>query len=166
MKKSIFLIAFLINAFLCSGQITYPRIETDSLGQKVVIMTIEQAQKLDNSSDLLVLFEKLDEELGNYDKACIEVINKQGQVITSQEIEIGKLKELVQVKDKQIDILQRDIAAYIAKEKLFEQELVNLQKISNEYKVELGKQKLRSVIGGSASGLAIIGLIVTLILVK
>lgn len=158
--------AFIVTTLLCNGQITYPRIETDSLGQKIVIMTIEQAQKLDNTSDLLVLFEKLDEELGNYDKTCIEVINKQGQVITSQEIEISKLKELVQVKDKQIDILQRDIAAYIAKEKLFEQELVNLQKISDEYRVELGKQKLRSVIGGSASGLAIIGLIVTLILVK
>jgi RNA polymerase sigma factor (sigma-70 family) len=56
----------------------------------------------------------------SFNNIIVVYTNKQGQVITSQEIEISKLKELVQVKDKQIDILQRDIAAYIAKEKLFE----------------------------------------------
>ena len=58
MKKLLTTILLALS-FAASGQIDYPKVETDSLGQKIVIMTIEQAQKLDNSSDLLVLFGKL-----------------------------------------------------------------------------------------------------------
>ena len=40
-------------------EIKYPKFEVDSLGQKVIVMTIPQAMKLNNNSDLLEKFSSL-----------------------------------------------------------------------------------------------------------
>ena len=74
-------------------KIDYPKFETDSNGQQVLVMTIEQAQSLDNSTDLLALLEKQSTQIGQYDSVCVRVINDKEQVIASQKMEIVKLKE-------------------------------------------------------------------------
>ena len=49
------LVGLFISINVFSQEIEYPRYQVDSLGQSVVVMTIEQAQTLDNNSDLLEL---------------------------------------------------------------------------------------------------------------
>lgn len=163
MKLLATILLFLL-PLIASAQSGYPRIEKDSAGQVIVIMTLEQAQKLDNDSDLLTLFEKMDADIADYDYACIKVINEQGQVITSMNREIINLKEQCRVKDAKVDTLQANVNTYIAKELIWKKEVENNQKIAEEYKKELRISKWRNIIGGSSSGLIIIGLITALIL--
>jgi len=59
MKKFILTLMISLSSLLSFSQtIDYPRIETDSLGNKVVVMTIEQAQKIDNNFEILNLLTK------------------------------------------------------------------------------------------------------------
>ena len=55
MKNLLFILTLLLSLTSFS-QKSYPRIEKDSLGNKIVIMTYEQAQKVDNSFELLKYF--------------------------------------------------------------------------------------------------------------
>jgi hypothetical protein len=71
----------MILSFHTYGQIKYPRYEKDSTGKEVVVLTIEQAQQLDNNTDLLVLFEKVNQQIGSYDSMCIKVINQKDEVV-------------------------------------------------------------------------------------
>ena len=57
MKTIIITTLFMFFSFLTFSQ-KYPRIEKDSLGNKFVIMTYEQAQKIDNTFELVNLLEK------------------------------------------------------------------------------------------------------------
>lgn len=164
-KLSLLLISILFSLTLMS-QIDYPRYEVDSLGQTVVVMTIEQAQKLDNNSELLSLFEKLNAQMLDYDSVCIRVINDKEYVISTQKLEISKLKESIDLKDEKIITLQKEIEEHNKKVNLLEQQLLNRNDLIKVKDEEIGRLKMKMVIGGSASGLAIIGLIIGLILIK
>jgi uncharacterized protein (DUF3084 family) len=164
-KLSLLLISILFSLTLMS-QIDYPRYEVDSLGQTVVVMTIEQAQKLDNNSELLSLFEKLNAQMLDYDSVCIRVINDKEYVISTQKLEISKLKESIDLKDEKIITLQKEIEEYNKKVNLLEQQLLNRNDLIKVKDEEIGRLKMKMIIGGSASGLAIIGLIIGLILIK
>ena len=100
MKKFLLAIALIFSMTLEGhSQIDYPCYQKDSLGQSVVLLTIEQAQALDNSTDLLVLFEKLNTQLTSYDSVCIKVVADKDRVIAEQTFQIKALKDLVGVKD-------------------------------------------------------------------
>ena len=58
MKKILITMMLVLSSVLAFSQTDYTRIETDSLGKKVVVMTIEQAQKIDNNLEILQLMEK------------------------------------------------------------------------------------------------------------
>jgi uncharacterized protein (DUF3084 family) len=148
------------------SQIDYPRYEVDSLGQTVVVMTIEQAQKLDNNSELLSLFEKLNAQMLDYDSVCIRVINDKEYVISTQKLEISKLKESIDLKDEKIITLQKEIEEHNKKVNLLEQQLLNRNDLIKVKDEEIRRLKIKMAVGGSASGLAIIGLIIGLILIK
>jgi uncharacterized protein (DUF3084 family) len=164
-KLSLLLISILFSLTLMS-QIDYPRYEVDSLGQTVVVMTIEQAQKLDNNSELLSLFEKLNAQMLDYDSVCIRVINDKEYVISTQKLEISKLKESINVKDEKIITLQKEIEEHNKKVNLLEQQLLNRNDLIKVKDEEIRRLKIKMAVGGSASGLAIIGLIIGLILIK
>ena len=93
MKSILLIFALIISLFSYSQKIDYPKFDIDSLGQQVVVMTIEQAQALDNNSDLLLLFEKLNSQMADYDSVCVKVINDKDNVIVSQKMEISNLKK-------------------------------------------------------------------------
>ena len=163
-KYLLALVVIVIAQLHTFAQSSYPRIETDSLGQSVVVMTVAQAQKLDNAVDLLAMFESMNADIDQYNDACIKVVNDQGKLIESLGQDIASLKELYAVKSTQVDTLQASINLYISKDLLWQGETDNLRKISEEYKDEVRRGKMRSLIGGSASGIIIIGLITALIL--
>lgn len=171
MKKFLSLIVGLVLSLSAYSQysqpkIEYPRYEIDSLGQQVLVMTIEQAQNLDNGTDLLVLLQKLNTQMGDYDSVCVKVINDKEQVIASQKLEIAKLKESLNNKDEQIKSLQGEVAAYLKKILILESEVANRQKVIDEKNLQLRKMKTKMVVGGISGGVAIIGLILGLIVLN
>ena len=140
-------------------KIDYPRFEIDSLGQQVLVMTIEQAQNLDNCTDLFVLLQKQNTQMGQYDSVCVKVINDKEKVIASQKMEIAKLKESINNKDLQIKALQGEVASYLKKILILEDEVTNRQQVIDEKNLQLKKMKTKMIFGGIGGGVAIIGLI-------
>lgn len=169
MKKFLSLMVGLILSLSSFAQyskpIEYPRFETDSNGQQVILMTIEQAQALDNSTDLLALMERANSQIGQYDSVCVKVINDKEQVIASQKLEIAKLKESLNNKDEQIKSLQGEVAAYLKKILILESEVANRQQVIDEKNLQIRKMKTKMIFGGIGGGVAIIGLVLGLLLV-
>lgn len=157
MKRIFALIIFLMSFSFAYSQ-GYPKIETDSLGNKVVVMTIEQAQKLDNNTDLLVLFQKLDADLGSYDSMCVKVINEKDVVIASQTVQIENLKNSVKIKDDKVIELQKEVAQHLLKIGSLQSEIDNKNTEINLHKGQITKAKWNFAIGGGVGGL-LIGLV-------
>lgn len=169
MKNFLSLIVGFICSFSLFAQVSkpieYPRFETDSNGQQIVLMTIQQAQALDNGTDLLALLEKLNTQMGDYDSVCVKVINDKEAVIASQKIEISKLKESLNNKDQQIKSLQGEVASYLKKILILEDQLTNRQQVIDEKDSQIRKMKTKMIFGGIGGGVTIIGLVLGLILV-
>lgn len=163
MKKFILaLIVLLIVQVEAFSQTGYPRFETDSLGQKVVLLTIEQAQALDNKTDLLVLLEKLNGQIGEYDSACIKVVNEKEAVIASQTIQINNLKESIVNRDNQLTVQQKNIDGLLVKIASYEKELSNNKTEIDLHIKQIRKSKWRYGIGGGIGGI-IVGLVVSIL---
>lgn len=158
-KLYIFTILIFILNIALAQKIEYPRYDVDSLGNKVVILTEAQAQKLDNSIELLTLLEKLNSQSQDYDIICIKTINDLNNVISIQKIEISKLKEYSKNKDEQILTLLTETLAYEKKVGILEKEVSNRQVVINEKDKQISKLKTKMVIVGVGGGAAITGLI-------
>jgi ABC-type antimicrobial peptide transport system permease subunit len=128
-------------------------------------MTIEQAQKLDNGADLLILFEQLDANIDDYDSLCIKVISEKDIVIAQQTVQINQLSDLNKNKDAQISNLQSQIQDYKNKEAGYVKEISNKNEEIEIHKGTIRKQRTRMIIGGIGGGVAIIGLIIGIITV-
>lgn len=166
MKSLLVLLVGLFISLTSFSQIDYPRYEVDSLGQKVVVMTIEQAQKLDNNSDLLLLFEELNAQISSYDSICIKAINEKNIVISEQKVLIEQLNNSLDTKDETIHNLQKQIAEYQLREVMLNQQITNLnEQIDIKDKI-IRKQKTKMIVGGTLGGAAIVGLIIGILLVK
>ena len=165
MKK---LIAIILLFFAASAyaQIDYPRYEKDSLGQNVVVMTIAQAQALDNATDLILLFEKLNSQIAGYDSVCVKVVSEKDRIIAEQTIQINKLKEACDGKDQQIVELKKIIDKRDETILVLDQQVKKSEEIELVYKKEVRRLKTKMIVGGSFGGLTIIGLIIGIIAIK
>lgn len=163
MKYIITIIAILISNFAI-GQIEYPRFEIDSLGKTVVVMTIEQAQKLDNSTDLVILFENASSKVGSYDSICIKVINNQEQIIATQNIKISELNGKLKIKDDEIKVLKSLVDNYEKDILAANSQLENSSKIIDEQKKTIKKQRFKMIFGGGIGAVAIGVLLLIVIL--
>jgi peptidoglycan hydrolase CwlO-like protein len=161
--KKLIIILFCLLSFASFGQISYPRFETDSSGKKLVVLTLEQAQALDNSTDLLILFEKLDSQIGNYDSICIKVIEEKDHVIAVQTVQISKLKEALQGKDDQIANLQKTLQKKEEKITSLEKENKNKDTEIALHKKQIGKLKFKSLL--SNTGLLVVA-VLTIMIIK
>ena len=164
MKKFILMLSCVLLSIFSYSQTEYPRYETDSLGQKVITMTIEQAQKLDNNSDLLALFEKLNVQFGQYDTACIKAVNDKNIVISTQKMEIKKLKDYAKIKDEKIVTLQKEIDSYLLIISSLNKEIAYNNQIISEKNKQIGGFRKKMIIGGVVGGGAILGLLYLLLL--
>jgi hypothetical protein len=166
MKNFIISTIFIFLSLTLFGQIDYPRYETDSLGQKVIVMTVQQAQTLDNSTDLIPLFNKLNVQLGTVDSACIKVVNDKDVVIAKQQVQINDQKNLINTKNDEISNLQKRIDQYITNEKFYKDEIKNKDAEIQLHLDKIQDQKVKMWVGGSLGGLSIIGLIIGIIAIK
>ena len=103
--------------------------------------------------------------MGQYDSVCVKVINDKEQVIASQKMEISKLKESINNKDLQIKALQGEVASYLKKILILEEQVDNRQQVIDEKNLQIRKMKTKMVFGGIGGGVAIIGLVLGLLLV-
>lgn len=163
MKKICILLLSLFSISIYSQVEKYPRMEKDSLGQEVVIMTIKQAMKLDNNSDLLKLYEQLGVDVNNYESSCIKVIDGQNKIISTLNLNLNNLKEQVLIKDDKIKTLQNTITDYIMKISILDKQALLNDSILNEKNKQLRNLKTKMVIGGVGTGAIIVGLVVLLI---
>ena len=82
MKNSLTIIFLFISAFVFS-QNQFPKYYIDSKGDTLgIIITVDQAQKLDNDEDILNLFKKMNINVDSATISCTEVIdNLDNQII-------------------------------------------------------------------------------------
>lgn len=161
LKFILTILTFLLTTFLFSQE--YPRIEKDSTGQVFVIMTLEQAQVLDNKAEILSLFEEMNTQVGQYDEICLKVINDKEEVIAKQDIHIKDLNDLNDNKDDQIFNLKNQIESYSLKNLKCEEILENKNKEIDLHKEKIRKQRNKMILGGSIGGAVISGLILLII---
>lgn len=140
-------------------QIRYPRFEKDSLGQKVVIMTIPQALKLNNNSNILGKFEQLQAEMQDYENVCIKVVNEKDEVITKLNVVVTKQDQQLIIKDEKIKALQEEIIGWMQKNKVLETEVANRQKVIDEKDKQISRLKTKMVVGGIGGSVVIVGLV-------
>jgi hypothetical protein len=154
--KKIILIIMLLMCFVGLSQETTPRyyvVGKDTLG---VVISIADAQKLDNDGDILEIYKQLS---GSYNKSGVQyitIINKMQQQIGVLTLEIGENEKIIINKDVIIRDLKNIISNYKVKEASFDKELVNKNiEIKN-----LNKQIKKSFwqkLGGSTIALLVIG---------
>lgn len=99
-------ILFFITSFISYSQ-NYPKIETDSTGRKLVVMTYEQAQKIDNAFELLTLLEKSGAECDSLTLSYVKVIDGLNHQVSLLEVDLNLYKGQIIDKDKQIENLQQ-----------------------------------------------------------
>ena len=142
-------------------EIKYPKFEVDSLGQKVIVMTIPQAMKLNNNSDLLEKFEAQDIKMKEYETLCVKVISEKDEVIAKLNVTIGHQDGQLLVKDEKIKSLQGEISGWMERNGVLEKQLANRQQVIDEKDKQLRRLKTKMVIGGGLGSLALIGLVLT-----
>jgi len=163
MKKLVAFFILFCFALTAYSQIEYPHYDKDANGQAVVILTIEQAQALSNSTDLLLLFETLNSQVASYDSICLKVVDQKNAVIAEQTIQINKLKESLQNRDDQIANLQSTLQK---KDKViftYKVEINNKNKEIDLHKGEIKRVKRKLIFAGVGGGIAIVGLIYALL---
>ena len=165
--KWIFLtILIIFSKISLSQDIDYPKYEVDSNGRKVVVLTIEQAQKLDNNTDLLYLFEKLGDQIGSYDSICIKTINDKNTIISEQSLLIIELKNSLNNKDSAISNLKSQIELYISNENICNNQIKNLNEQIELKDEKIRTQKTKMILGGGIGGLSIVGLIIGILFIR
>jgi hypothetical protein len=166
MKKLFTLLMTLVFTTMFSQvtqKIKYPRFEVDSLGQKVIVMTIPQAMKLNNNSNILEKFEQLQAEMQDYENICIKVINEKDEVIAKLDVVITKQDSQLVKKDEKINALQQEIIGWMQKNQVLQTELVNRQKVIDEKDKQLSRLKTKMVVGGIGGSVVIIGLVLSVL---
>lgn len=163
MKKIIILIACLLLSFYGISQTQYPKFSVDSSGQKLVVLTLAQAQALDNKTDLLGMFQKLDTQLGEHDSVCLQVVNEKDSVIDKQTIQIIDLKKSSSLKDSMILNLQKNISIQKDIDKTYEQQLYNQRSAIDILHKEIGSTKRKFFKIGTITGASIMTVVFLLI---
>jgi hypothetical protein len=145
--KNILILIFGILTSLNSFSQGYPKLDTDSNGNKVVIMTYDQAQKIDNGLDLLFLFEQLALDFQKYDEVTLKVMNDQNDLIISQKFEIETLYKINLNKNQQIENLKKRLNNCEDMIQLSNKEISFKNEIISEKNKQIKKLKTQKAFG-------------------
>ena len=104
--KSILTFIFLVMTYISFSQ-DYPKIEIDSIGRKVVVITYEQAQKVDNVFEIQILLEKAGAECDSLNLSYVKVIDNFKKQVSLLEVNINLYKGQIVDKDRQLENLQQ-----------------------------------------------------------
>lgn len=138
MKKTLLLLlSFLICSLLSFSQSTdFPQYyikNGDTLG---IIISLEQAQKIDNDYDMLDLLKNYKVAVDKLDSAYIFVIDNMKQQVAVLNLKISQLEGIIKLKDSQIDNLKDQIDKYRRDNDLANAQLKAKDEIIDNYKKE------------------------------
>lgn len=163
MKNLILTILFLITTLTTFSQ-DYPRIETDSLGRKLVVMTYEQAQKIDNTYELVKLLEKAGAECDSLTLSYVKVIDNQKKQIRLLESDVNLYKGQVIDKNRQLENLQSRLNNCEESKTTCDQQIVVRDKQIGLLNEEISTLKMKRNIGwGVGIGGVILGVILVIV---
>jgi len=161
-----FLLTFISVLFFATAfSQEYPRIEKDSLDNDVMVLTIEQAQRVDNDLELLNLYKSLDDECAKQESVYVQVVNDKDAVIASLKLEKTALIEFAENKVAQITVLQNQINEYRNNNSILKAQVDKKQEVINEKDLQIGILKSKFKWTGIGAT-AIITVLTTLLLIK
>jgi len=165
MKKILMLTIFMIVSILSKAQTKdlpqYLIEGGDTIG---IIISVEQAQALDNDVELLELFKKLRINCDNLDSHYIEVINAQNDQIALLKVNTKELQGQGVALNSQITSLKEQVQNSEKKNKLCDEELANKDEEIKILKKEIFKQKVKKII--SVTGNVILVVVTTILIIK
>jgi hypothetical protein len=157
--KKLLIIPILLLSFLSFSQ-DYPKIELNDKGQKVVVFTLEQAQKIDNDLEIYALLKVARIKCDSLNLSYVKVIDEQrNQIVLLKSINDQDNKQLID-KDKQIKNLTDQNTNLEKNVKLCDDQKDNDQKEIDGLKKDIKKTKWKSLGGGF-----LVGVVVTLVTV-
>lgn len=160
--KKLLIIPILLLSFLSFSQ-DYPRIELNEKGQKVVVFTLEQAQKIDNDLEIYALLKVARIQCDSLNLSYVKVIDEQrNQIVILKSINEQDIKQLAD-KDKQIKNLTDQNANLDKNIKLCDEQKTNDQKEIDGLKKDIKKTKWKSLGGGFVVG--VVATLITILLV-
>lgn len=140
MKKILLLLSFLMSISFIFGQNKdvpeFPQYyikNGDTLG---VIISLEQAQKIDNDYDMLELLRNYKVSVDKLDSAYIFVIDNMKQQVAVLNLKITQLEGIIKIKDSQIENLKEQIDKYRRDNDLANAQLKAKDEIIDNYKKE------------------------------
>lgn len=121
----------------------------DTIG---ILLTVEQVQKLDNNSELLVLFKKLSIKCDSLDAYYVKVIDNMNDKMGLLEVKISNMSEQSKKQDDIIIKLKEQISIKQSQLDITEKQRSNDSIIIKDLKKDLRKSKFKNVIGWTATG--------------
>ena len=160
--KKLLIIPILLLSFLSFSQ-DYPRIELNDKGQKVVVCTLEQAQKIDNDLEVYALLKVARIKCDSLNLSYVKVIDEQrNQIVLLKSINEQDVKQLSD-KDKQIKNLEDQNTNLEKDVKLCDAQKINNQKEIDGLKDDIKKTKWKSL--GSGFLVGVVSTLVTILLI-
>jgi uncharacterized protein YihD (DUF1040 family) len=148
MKKIFITLLIFLSYLTCIGQNTksfpqYYILEGDTVG---IILSIEQAQKIDNDIEILKLLQTLSIECDSLDTYYIKIINGLEDVIVIYELKIQNLTEQSELKNQEIIKLKELISLREKQLILSDNQKKNDSLIINGLKKDITKLKTKNVV--------------------
>ena len=160
--KKLLIIPILLLSFLSFSQ-DYPIIELNESGQKVVVFTFKQAQKIDNDLEVYSLLKVTRIQCDSLNLSYVKVIDDQrNQIVILKSINEKDIKQLVD-KDKQIKNLTDQNSNLEKDVKLCDDQRKNDQTQIDGLKKDIKKTKWKSLGGGFVVG--VVTILITILLV-
>lgn len=132
----------------------------DTIG---IIISVEQAQMLDNDSELLELFKKMRIDCDNLDTHYVSIINKLEEQIVLLKFQISDLVHQGAEKDKLIRNLKKSLELSEENTRLCEEQLELKNEEIKILKKEIFRQKVKKIVSvGGNIGLAILTIILVI----
>ena len=153
MKKILLLIMILISFNIYSQD--YPRIELNNKGEKIVVFTLEQAQKIDNDLEILELMKVARVKCDSLNLSYIKVIDEQkGEIVILRKLN-DELSKNEKDKDKQISNLSEQNSNLQKNIDLCNKENGNKDKEIEGLNDDIKKVKWKSLGGGFVAGVVL-----------
>jgi hypothetical protein len=154
--KKILIIIIMILSFGSFSQ-DFPRLEVDSLGRKYVVISYEQAQKVDNTFELVALLEKAGHECDSTVLSYIRVVDGLEKLVGELEYNLTLNKGQLVDKDGQILNLSERLKNSDNDSKLCNDQLLTRDSQINLLKDEIKDLKTKRNI---AYGTGVLGIII------
>lgn len=162
MKKFILTFVLLISSIFLFAQ-DYPIMSVDSCGNKVVTLTLEQAQKIDNNLEILKLLKIQTSDCDSVISAYIVVVDEFRNKVAVLEFSVKTLNDQLKSKDRALSNLQEQLKNEKKDKTLCEGQLKSKDIIIDDRDKEIRKLKIQKIVGFATGTAALIVSVVLLL---